>query len=149
MPLLEEFAAIHPDLHTRDFWEACGRHELQFQRCGACGTFRSPPMTGCRHCGSTEVEWVVVSGRGRVFSHTTVVHPALPEIAGDVPYNVVVVEFDDAPGARLISNVLDTPPTSSGTSRGPAWCCRASGRRAREPRTPGRWMPSLACASST
>jgi uncharacterized OB-fold protein len=39
-----------------------------------------------------------------------VVHPALPEIAGDVPYNVVVVEFDDAPGARLISNVLDTPP---------------------------------------
>ncbi|MEE8314409.1 MAG: OB-fold domain-containing protein [Myxococcota bacterium] len=110
MPLLEEFAAIHPDLHTRDFWEACGRHELQFQRCGACGTFRSPPMTGCRHCGSTEVEWVVVSGRGRVFSHTTVVHPALPEIAGDVPYNVVVVEFDDAPGARLISNVLDTPP---------------------------------------
>ncbi len=110
MPLLEEFAAIHPDLHTRDFWEACGRHELQFQRCGACGTFRSPPMTGCRHCGSTEVQWVVVSGRGRVFSHTTVVHPALPEIAGDVPYNVVVVEFDDAPGARLISNVLDTPP---------------------------------------
>ncbi len=110
MPLLEEFAAIHPDLHTRDFWEACGRHELQFQRCGACGSFRSPPMTGCRHCGSTQVEWVVVSGRGRVFSHTTVVHPALPEIAGDVPYNVVVVEFDDAPGARLISNVLDTPP---------------------------------------
>ena len=110
MPLLEEFAAINPDLHTRDFWEACGRHELQFQRCGACGSFRSPPMTGCRHCGSTQVEWVVVSGRGRVFSHTTVVHQALPEIACDVPYNVVVVEFDDAPGARLISNVLDTPP---------------------------------------
>ena len=34
----------------------------------------------------------------------------MPSISGDVPYVVVVVEFDDAPGARLISNTLDLPP---------------------------------------
>jgi uncharacterized OB-fold protein len=109
MALLRELATIHPDLHTREFWEACARRELRFQRCGGCGAFRHPPLTGCPHCGSTESGWVRVRGRGRVFSHTTVHHPAIPQVQGDVPYNVVVVEFDDAPGARVISNVLDAP----------------------------------------
>jgi uncharacterized OB-fold protein len=98
---------IHPDVHTRPFWEACRRHELCFQRCSACGRFRHPPLPGCPHCGSTAVEWTRVAGRGRVFSYTIVHHPAVPELADRVPYNVVAVEFDDAPGVRLISNVLD------------------------------------------
>ena len=66
-----------------------------------------PPLTGCRDCGSTDVEWVAVAGRGRVFSYTVVHHPAIPDVRQEVPYSVVVVEFDDAPGVRVISNVLD------------------------------------------
>jgi uncharacterized OB-fold protein len=108
--MLEELAIIHPDLHTRDFWDRCARRELHFQQCVDCGAFRFPPLTGCRHCGSTRAVWKRITGRGRVFSHTTVVHPVIPAISPDVPYAVVVVEFDEAPGARLISNVLGTPP---------------------------------------
>ncbi len=48
-----------------------------------------------------------MAGRGRVFSYTVVHHPAIPDVQGEVPYPVVAVEFDDAPGVRLISNVLD------------------------------------------
>ena len=107
--MLEELASIHPDARTREFWDACGRRELQFQQCSGCGAFRFPPLGGCRECGSADAKWVKVSGRGRVFSYTVVHHPALPTIVEDVPYAVVVVEFDDAPGARVISNVLDTP----------------------------------------
>jgi hypothetical protein len=107
--MLEELATIHPDLHTREFWDSCARRELRFQQCLDCKAFRFPPLTGCRHCGSTRAAWQRVAGRARVFSHTTVVHPVIPAIAGDVPYAVVVVEFDDAPGVRLISNVLGTP----------------------------------------
>jgi len=107
--MLEELATIHPDLHTKEFWDRCARHELQFQQCVDCGVFRFPPLSGCRHCGSTRVVWKPIAGRARVFSHTTVVHPVIPSISHDVPYAVVVVEFDDAPGARLISNVLGTP----------------------------------------
>ena len=110
MTLLPELASIHPDARTREFWEACARRELRFQRCGDCGVFRHPPLGGCPACGSTETEWVAVEGRARVFSHTAVHHPALPQIREEVPYNVVVVEFDDAPGARLISNVLGVEP---------------------------------------
>ena len=38
-------------------------------------------------------------------------HAAVPPLAGEIPYNIVVVELDDAPGARLISNVLDVDPS--------------------------------------
>lgn len=108
--MLEQLSALHPDDRTRAFWEYCKRRELRFQQCGGCGEFRFPPMQGCRSCGSTEHEWVAVSGRGRVFSYTNVVHPATPQIVEEVPYNVVVVEFDDAPGARLVSNVVGVGP---------------------------------------
>jgi uncharacterized OB-fold protein len=110
MAMFEELASINPDIHTRAFWEYCARRELRFQKCQGCGQFRFPPMTGCRECGGTEVEWVAVAGRGRVFSYTIVHHAAIASVADEVPYAVVVVEFDDAPGARLISNVLDLDP---------------------------------------
>ncbi len=105
MSLLRPLAQIRPDARTRGFWEACRRRELCFQRCADCGAFRHPPLGGCPHCASDAAEWVPVRGPARVFSYTVVHHAAVPQLAGDVPYNVVVVEFDDAPGARLISNL--------------------------------------------
>ncbi len=51
-----------------------------------------------------------MSGRGRVFSYTIAQHAFVPALGTATPYNVVVVELDDAPGARLVSNLVDTPP---------------------------------------
>ncbi|MGH7820206.1 MAG: Zn-ribbon domain-containing OB-fold protein [Candidatus Binatia bacterium] len=108
--MLEMLASLNPNAETKPFWDWCAKRELRFQRCVACGTFRFPPLTGCRHCAATEAEWVRVSVRARVFSYTIVANPALPDLRHDVPYNVVVVEFDDAPGARLVSNVVGIAP---------------------------------------
>lgn len=110
MKLPPEIVRISPDADTRPFWEFAARRELRFQRCAACGRFRHPPKPGCPHCGAAEVEWAPVSGRGRVFSYTIIHHPTVPALAGAVPYDVVVVELDDAPGVRLISNLVDVPP---------------------------------------
>jgi uncharacterized OB-fold protein len=109
-PLLAGLAAIAPDANTRPFWEACRRRELRVQRCSQCGRFRHPPLPGCPRCGSPESDWPTLSGRGRVFSFTIAHHAAMPPLAADVPYNVIVVELDDAPGARLISNLLGAEP---------------------------------------
>jgi hypothetical protein len=108
--MLDALALLGPDGDTRAFWEACCRRELRFQRCVACGRFRHPPLPGCPHCGDRGVEWVRVGGRGRIFSYTIAHHAAVPALASEVPYNVVVVEFDDAPGARLVTNVVDAAP---------------------------------------
>jgi hypothetical protein len=108
--MLDALAQLSPDVHTRPFWDACRRRELRFQRCTACRRFRHPPLPGCPDCGATTHEWIRVAGRGRVFSYTIAHHAAVPSLASDVPYNVVVVEFDDAPGARLVTNVVGAPP---------------------------------------
>jgi hypothetical protein len=106
-PYLPELAAIRPDVHTEEFWAGCARRELRFQRCTSCGRLRHPPRPGCPHCGAPNADWQAVAGRGRIFSYTVVHHPAFPSLAERVPYNVVTVEFDDAPGVRLVSNVLE------------------------------------------
>jgi uncharacterized OB-fold protein len=109
VPLLADLAELHPGVHTEAFWAACAQRALAFQRCTACGRFQHPPLPGCRHCGSRALAWSRVAGRGRIFSVTIVHHPAFPALRDAVPYNVVTVEFDDAPGVRLVSNVLDAP----------------------------------------
>jgi uncharacterized OB-fold protein len=108
--MLSDLATVGPNAITRPFWEACARRELRLQRCAACGRFRQPPLPGCPHCGSAASDWPLLAGRGRVFSFTVVHHPAIPNLQGEVPYNVVVVELEGAPGARLISNLLDVAP---------------------------------------
>lgn len=110
MSLLDALADVSPDAATRPFWDACRRRELRLQRCSECGAFRQPPSAGCPHCGSAQSDWPLLSGRGTVFSYTIVHHAAVPPLAAEVPYNVVVVALDDAPGARLISNLLDVAP---------------------------------------
>ena len=101
MPALVELASIHPDVQTRAYWEFVKARELRFQKCEVCGAFRFPPLSGCRDCGASQSSWVAVAGRGRVFSYTVVHHPAIPEVREDVPYAVVVVEFDDAARASF------------------------------------------------
>jgi uncharacterized protein len=108
--VLAPLAQLNPDVHTAPFWDACRRRELRFARCRGCGRFRHPPLPGCPHCGSTATSWVQVAGRGRVFSWTVAHHVALPPLADEVPYAIVTVEFDDAPGVRLVSNLITGTP---------------------------------------
>jgi len=96
---------------ARPFWEACRRHQLTVQRCTGCGAFRHLPSPVCWRCRGFAHEWMVVSGRGTVFSYAIVHRAFLPELAPAVPYNVVVVALDDAPGVRLVSNLVDADPS--------------------------------------
>jgi hypothetical protein len=95
---------------TRPFWDACRAGRLVVQRCTACGTFRHPPSPVCWRCRGFAHEWAPVSGRGTVFSWAVVHRAFLPALAAHVPYTVVVVALDDAPGVRLVSNLVDGEP---------------------------------------
>ncbi len=90
---------------TRPFWDGCRRRTLVIQRCTPCGTFRHPPTPICWRCRSFAHDWVAVAGRGTLFSYAVVRRAFLPELA--VPYTVAVVALDEAPGVRLVSNVID------------------------------------------
>jgi len=95
---------------TRPFWDACRARRLVAQRCTGCGAFRHPPAPVCWRCRTFPHEWVTLSGRGTVFSHAVVHRAFLPELASHVPYTIVVVALDGAPGVRLVSNLVDAAP---------------------------------------
>jgi len=90
------------------FWEAVKRRELAFQRCNRCGTWLHPPRPLCYKCKSYDLRWEKSNGRGRIYSWVTFTREVNPLYA--VPFEVVLVEMDDAEGVRMISNMLDTDP---------------------------------------
>ncbi len=91
-----------------EFYEYCKKHELRFQRCTDCGTWRHVPRDMCAKCGSFNWEWAKSAGKGKVFSWTTAMQSMLPQFADLVPYSPVVVEMDE--GVRLVSWLSDVPP---------------------------------------
>ncbi|KOV66226.1 Zn-ribbon domain-containing OB-fold protein [Streptomyces sp. MMG1121] len=94
------------DTDGAPFWEYAARGELRVQACADCAEPRFPPRPCCPQCQSFATEWRAVSGRGRVWSYVVPHPPLLPEYAEQAPYNVVVVELEDAPRIRLVGNVV-------------------------------------------
>jgi len=88
-----------------EFYEYCKKHELRFQRCTDCGTWRHVPRDMCAKCGSFNWAWAQSSGKGKLFSWTTVMQPMLPQFADRVPYSPVVIEMDE--GVRILSELVD------------------------------------------
>ena len=103
---------VDDDRDTGGFWQAARRHELVVRVCDGCGVVLHVPRAYCHACRSWEGHWQPVSGRGRVYSWTTVdhqVHPAYP-----VPYTVVLVELEDHPSVRLVGSLPGAPELAEG-----------------------------------
>jgi uncharacterized protein len=88
------------DRDTGPFWSAAADGSIAICVCGQCGKALHLPKAYCHHCGSWNIGWRTVAGTGKLYSWTVVhlqVNPAFP-----VPYTIVVVDLDDAPGVRLL-----------------------------------------------
>jgi len=92
---------------TSPFWEAAQQQRLVAPRCAGCGHFRMPPSPFCPKCHSQAIDWVTLSGSGRLFSYTVVVRAVLPGMEDFLPYVPAVIELPDADGVRVISNIVD------------------------------------------
>ena len=92
---------------TAPFWEAARKGKLVLQRCVGCKRFQFYPRPSCSHCGSSDVAWAEVSGRGRVYSFTIIrqVVANVDAFQRDIPFVVALVELNEGP--RLISNIVD------------------------------------------
>jgi uncharacterized OB-fold protein len=89
---------------TRPFWEAAKRHELVIPRCTICDHLFFYPRSECPRCLSNHLEWMQVSGRGRLHTYTVVYQPANAAFRDDTPYIYAVVQLDEGP--RMVSNVV-------------------------------------------
>ncbi len=85
------------DERSRPWWEAARRHKLQLQRCEQCGHLAFPPAPMCPGCRSTELGWIDVSGRGKVWSWTVFHKSYFAGFANEIPYAVAIVELEEGP----------------------------------------------------
>jgi uncharacterized OB-fold protein len=99
-----------PDQASAFFWEGAARGELLVQQCAACATFQYPPTVICENCQSRDVRPARVSGRGTLYSLTVMHQAFLPVFAEDLPFAIALVDLDDAPGARLLTNIVGADP---------------------------------------
>lgn len=95
-----------PTRLSKPFWDACREEKLMVQRCQDCETYVFIPQPCCGNCLSEKLEWVESTGRGTLYSFTTVFRPQQPVF--DVPYTVVVVEMEE--GYHMLSNLLGVEP---------------------------------------
>jgi uncharacterized protein len=89
------------------FWEGVEREELLLPKCSVCGSWQWYPDDSGTCCVNGTLVWKQVSGIGTVHTTTTIRRPFLPGGANDVPFAVVFVELDDAPGVRFVGNAAD------------------------------------------
>ena len=94
----------------RPFWEAVDAGHVSFPFCRACDRFHWYPMKLCPHCRSDDIVWLEISDPGTVHSWTALRHAFDPGDRCRLPYIVALVEFRDAPGVRLVTNIIDWAP---------------------------------------
>jgi hypothetical protein len=97
-----------PSETSRPFWQGTQARELRLQQCRDCGKRIFYPRAICPFCLSEHLDWVVATGKGKVYSYTVVrraMHPAFQE---DVPYVLAIVELDEGP--RLTTNIVGVEP---------------------------------------
>ena len=78
------------------FWEWCAKGELRLQRCSACGQYSWPPLEACEHCGSRELAWECMSGRGTIASWCTFERDYYGGIL-PIPWDTILVELEEGP----------------------------------------------------
>ncbi len=99
-----------PDAIDKPFWDACSEERLVIQHCSTCDRFQHPPQATCDACGSDHsLSWKPVEGRGTIYSYGVVYDSPIAVLQEDQPYNVAVIDLDDAPGINMLSHLPGTP----------------------------------------
>ena len=91
------------------YWEAAAEGRLVMQRCNVCGAWQWGPEWTCHKCHSFDLSFQEVPLVGRIYSYERVWHPVHPALKEQGPYIVVLVEFPDHDGARMVGNLLGDP----------------------------------------
>ncbi len=100
--------APKPTKWSQAFWDALRERRFLLQRCTACGCFAGYPKVFCPHCYSDALTWVEASGKGRIYTYSTVVANPPSTFIGDLPYTIGIVSLEEGP--RFLAQVVGVAP---------------------------------------
>jgi uncharacterized protein len=93
---------------SRPYWEAAKQGKLLVKTCNACGAVHHYPRPFCPTCWSEDVEWLEASGRGTLYTYSTIFRNDLPPFDAWGAYVAAIVELEEGP--RLMTNIVDCDP---------------------------------------
>lgn len=91
----------------KPFWDGTREKKLRFPKCRDCGHFQWYPQPMCPKCQGMNIDWADVRPQGTIYTYTVVRRPFLPGFEDRLPIIIALVEFDDAAGPRLVTNLID------------------------------------------
>jgi uncharacterized OB-fold protein len=91
------------DAASAQYWDAARQGRLLIAECKACGRVHHYPRPFCPHCWSEDVHPVKASGRGTLYTYSTVYVNDLPPFRDRLPYVAAIVEL--AEGPRVMTTV--------------------------------------------
>jgi uncharacterized OB-fold protein len=83
------------------FWQWTATGELRLQRCAECGEIAWPVVATCETCGSSDLAWDQMSGRGKLVSWCTFERDYYRGLL-PIPWDTILVELEEGP--LFISN---------------------------------------------
>ncbi|MEU2004001.1 MULTISPECIES: Zn-ribbon domain-containing OB-fold protein [unclassified Rhodococcus (in: high G+C Gram-positive bacteria)] len=94
---------------SRPYWAAAKEGRLLIAQCNACGKVHHYPRPFCPSCWSEDVVQVEASGRGTLYTYSTVYVNDLHPFKGRLPYVAAIVELEEGP--RLMTNIEGCEPS--------------------------------------
>ncbi|MFD5811258.1 Zn-ribbon domain-containing OB-fold protein [Rhodococcus aetherivorans] len=94
------------DVDTEPYWRGAAEGRLLLTRCEECSTYVWIPRPYCP-VDQAPTRWVEASGKGTVYSHTTV-HRGERSYSKSAPFVLAYVEL--AEGPRIMSNIVGCAP---------------------------------------
>lgn len=79
-------------------------------KCNECDKFTCPPKMTCQECGSTDLDIVALSGKGKVVTFTVNYVPGQGREV-EVPILIVMVKLDEGPW--ITGNLVDVDPNQA------------------------------------
>ena len=100
----EKFGVISltKEAKSTDFVTYLEQGKVMATKCRKCGALHFPPKMDCPKCFGSEVDWVEVSGAGKLLTYS-IVNYGPAGFENDAPYTLAVAEF--ANGVRIFSRV--------------------------------------------
>ena len=114
--------AVLQDSAIRTFYEALSEGRLEARRCRKCGKLTFPPTNCCEHCGSFDVEWTTLSGKGTLLFATHNITPAChPRFESIAPYVYGHIRLDEGVIVQAIVRGIEATPEAleAGYDKGP------------------------------
>ncbi|MDP3668811.1 MAG: Zn-ribbon domain-containing OB-fold protein [Telluria sp.] len=96
-----KISAPRPHPETEHFWQAASDGLLLLKKCEACGQVHHYPRAICPYCLSDRTQWIEASGKGQVYSYSTMGKE-------DAAYTLAFVTLDE--GVTMLTNLVDCDP---------------------------------------